>query len=445
MDFSKANEVMRYINDHEYKLGWDIPEYSKEWYREITTHPSKPLTQEHLDLYVASVQLILAFHEKKLNDSLEYYPIVTAENINSLFYKAYANERFISQVIQTFEKMEQSSTHEERLELYLSLHVIDASIIDQVYSFAKRSVDRRFEAIKRQLDAIDRFSFYKDEIKKLNDLKFDLRNGIDQKPSCDPVKNVEQYIEALEHLYQKISDDFIEEIDELLRVGDRSGGHINSLKEAKAKLRGESVEVNYPHPKEYVIEETFREINRYKAAPSIQPLKQVIDEAVKQYDEWLKWPFTEEEQEFIKEVKERAQSILSGRYIANEEDLNWNIQRVQTGKKEMEQYVQRYAFSMDVDDLEYGETFVPLSFRIDKEYGEIDSLANHIKVKVTSERGLVIPETVTLQNGQAQALFYPNKSEGLFMETITAEIIDAPPKYAYLIGQKVTRTLRVRS
>ena len=429
---------MRYINDYEYKLDWDIPHYSKRWYKKITTNPSQSLTQEHLDLYVASAKLIIAIDEKRYDDSLKYFHPVRISDIDYMFYKAYANKNITQQVIQTFKKMEQATTNEERLNLYLSLHNVDKEVIEIAYSHAKNSVDAQFEVMKRELEEANRSHFYHNELKELNDLKFNLSFVIDQKPLYDPIKNVEKYIETFEEFHQQFVNDLIDEIDMLLQSEERSGQLKASLEEAKKMLKGEKVDVEYPNMEEYAIVSALERIEIYKSAPSIQPLKEVFNETVKQYEKWLQMPLTEEEKQRIERAIEDALSAINHSYIENEKDLNWQIQNLQHNYKMIEEYLQRYTLSIITNLPAIDATFVPITLQIHDDYRTIDSLASNIKVKVTSENGRIIPETATLQNGKAQVLLHP-KTNGKLPPTITAEIIDAPPKYEYLIGQKITR------
>lgn len=429
---------MRYINDYEYKLDWVIPHYSKTWYKEITINQSQSLTQEHLDLYVASTKLIIAIDEKGYDDSLKYFHPVHISDIDYMFYKAYANKNITQQVIQTFEKMEQATTNKERLNLYLSLHNVDKEVIETAYSHAKNSVDAQFEVMKRKLEKANRSHFYHNELKELNDLKFNLSFVIDQKPLYDPIKNVEKYIETFEEFHQQFVNDLIDEIDMLLQSEERSGQLKASLEEAKKMLKGEKVDVEYPNMEEYAIVSALERIEIYKSAPSIQPLKEVVNETVKQYEKWLQMPLTEEEKQHIERAIEDALSAINHSYIENEKDLNRQIQNLQHNYKMIEEYLQRYTLSIITNLPAIDATFVPITLQIHDDYRTIDSLASNIKVKVTSEDGRIIPETATLQNGKAQVLLHP-KTNGKLPPTITAEIIDAPPKYEYLIGQKITR------
>lgn len=155
-------------------------------------------------------------------------------------------------------------------------------------------------------------------------------------------------------------------------------------------------------------------------------------------------PLTEEEKQRIERAKENALSAVKHSYIENEEDLNWQIQRIHDDYKMIEMHLQRYTLSIVTKRPEIDTTFLPFSVQIHDDFQTTDLLANNIKVKVTADHGLITPETVNLQKGTAQVLLYPKKSEHFFTEVITAEIIDAPPKYAYLIGQKVTKSLRIR-
>lgn len=264
---------MRYINDYEYKLDWDIPHYSKRWYKKITTNPSQSLTQEHFDLYVASAKLIIAIDEKGYDDSLKYFHPVSISDIDYMFYKAYANKNITQQVIQTFEKMEQATTNKERLNLYLSLHNVDKEVIETAYSYAKNSVDAQFEVMKRKLEEANRSHFYHNELKELNDLKFNLSFVIDQKPLYDSIKNVEKYIETFEEFHQQFVNDLIDEIDMLLQSEERSGKLKAPLEEAKKMLKGEKVDVEYPNMEEYEIVSALKRIEIYKSLTFYSTIK----------------------------------------------------------------------------------------------------------------------------------------------------------------------------
>lgn len=169
--------------------------------------------------------------------------------------------------------MEQATTNKERLSLYLSLHNVDKEVIETAYSHAKNSVDKEFEVMKRKLEEANRSHFYHNELKELNDLKFNLSFVIDQKPLYDSIKNVEKYIETFEEFHQQFVNDLIDEIDMLLQSEERSGKLKAPLEEAKKMLKGEKVDVEYPNMEEYEIVSALKRIEIYKSLTFYSTIK----------------------------------------------------------------------------------------------------------------------------------------------------------------------------
>lgn len=270
-----------------------IPRYSTSWYRMLITDQQEALTQEHIDLYVSSLKLSIVSYENEQDGLLKYYPNISPSMINDIISKTIYRDIPISQVISIFKKIENAPTEEATLQAYLLLHTIDDTIIHNVYSSAKREVDRSVEETKRILDNIDRLHQYEHLIQEVNDWKFNLRNFIDQQPLYDPVKNVEAYIETFEILYFSMIDDIVAEIDTAMALEERTAILLKPLHESKEKLLIEKEKLPYSSNTPYLIQKAFEQIDKYEQAIPIQPLKEVIDDAVVQYDKLLQMPLSE--------------------------------------------------------------------------------------------------------------------------------------------------------
>lgn len=332
LDLSKANELRRYISDYEYKLGWDVPRYSDHWYRMLITDQLETLTQEHINLYVVSVKLSIALYEGEWDNTLKYYPKVSTRDLDRTIEKVVHHNISLSEVIPTFEQMESASTDSKRLEAYLSLSTVDDEIIYNVYRYAKNTVDKNFEETKKIIDQMDRYNQYKSLIQEMNEWKFHLKYSIDQQPLNEPVKNVESYIEKFEVLYYTVFKDVIEDINTTLELEERSSRFSEQLRVTKDRLLKEKdlLPADPESDALLLFRRALGDINEYKQAPSIQPLKEVINDAITQYDEWLEMALTDYERNEVKHAKHTASFILIKYDIYNEEELQSFMQDVKS-------------------------------------------------------------------------------------------------------------------
>ena len=306
----------------------DIPRYSTSWYRMLITNQHEILTQEHIDFYVNTLKLSISLYENEYEQdgSLKYYPKVSTYMIDDFIEKMFYERIPISQVTPIFKKIESASTDKERLQAYLLLHTIDDTIIHNVYSSAKREVDRSVEKTKRILDTIDRLHQHEHLIQEVNDCKFNLRNFIDQQPLEDPIKNVEAYIDAFEILYFSMIDDIVAEIDTAIALEERTAILLKQLHESKEKLLIAKEKLPYSSNTPYLIQKAFEQIDKYEQAIPIQSLKEVVDDAVVQYDKLLQMPLSEKDRVEVEKAKMYALDVLNNTYVLNQESSENYIQ-----------------------------------------------------------------------------------------------------------------------